>query len=162
MGRDSAGGRTEGTTGARRGESPAVPRNEEDLEWIARICAAGADGGPLDGHAPGGALPGDLQADPLPPREERGHPREQGRQGDPREQARRGCVAAGWFGGPTAGVGLWPSPEGLGGGECQGKGPPIHKDGLREWWVRNTVIYGESPAAKLSTVYKRSSRGERL
>ena len=46
--------------------------------------------------------------------------------------------------------------------EDQGKGPLIHRDDLREWWVRNTVIYGESPAAKLSTVYKRSSHGERL
>ena len=46
--------------------------------------------------------------------------------------------------------------------EDQGKGPLIHRDDLRDWWVRNTVVYGESPAAKLSTVYKRSSHGERF
>ena len=41
MAADQAGSRT---GDGRRGESPAVPRNEEDLERIARICAAGPDG----------------------------------------------------------------------------------------------------------------------
>lgn len=41
MAADQAGSRTDN---GHRGESPAVPRNEEDLERIARICAAGADG----------------------------------------------------------------------------------------------------------------------
>lgn len=44
MGRDSAGRGMGRMTDGARGESPAVPRNEEDLERIARICAAGADG----------------------------------------------------------------------------------------------------------------------
>lgn len=44
MGTDLAGGRNGRTGGVRRGESPAVSRNEEDLERIARICAVGADG----------------------------------------------------------------------------------------------------------------------
>ena len=41
MAADQAGSRT---GDGRRGESPAFPRNEEDLERIARICAAGPDG----------------------------------------------------------------------------------------------------------------------
>lgn len=44
MGRDSGGRRAGRVADGARGESPAVPRNEEDLEKIARICAAGADG----------------------------------------------------------------------------------------------------------------------
>lgn len=44
MGTDLAGGRNGRTGGVRRGESPAVSRNEEDLERIERICAVGADG----------------------------------------------------------------------------------------------------------------------
>lgn len=44
MGRDSVGFRTGRIADRARGESPAVARNEEDLERIARICAAGTDG----------------------------------------------------------------------------------------------------------------------
>ena len=41
------GTRAEGSRRGREGrqvESPAIPRNEEDLERIARICASGGDG----------------------------------------------------------------------------------------------------------------------
>ena len=44
----------------------------------------------------------------------------------------------------------------------QERGPLINKDDLNDWWMRNTVIYWESEAAKEATVYKRSSHGQRV
>ena len=92
VGRDSVGFRTGRIADGARGESPRR-REERGGPRENRTHLRRRHGrGHLDGHALGGALPGNLKADPLPPREERGDPREQGRQEDSGQQAgpRRG------------------------------------------------------------------------